>query len=98
VHLDVRDTKAYWVDWSRPGEPPKYDKPGMAADEGAGEVTDETPAPGADSTSAPLPDHGLHQDDTSPSSLHMDDQGVSPTLPPGSPEPHPTVPSEEPTE
>jgi uncharacterized protein YcbK (DUF882 family) len=41
VHLDVRDTKAYWVDRSRPGEPPEYDKPGVAADEGASEVPSE---------------------------------------------------------
>ncbi|MGO9837963.1 MAG: DUF882 domain-containing protein [Polyangiaceae bacterium] len=41
VHLDVRDTKAYWVDRSRPGEPPKYDKPGVAADEGARDVPTE---------------------------------------------------------
>jgi uncharacterized protein YcbK (DUF882 family) len=38
VHLDVRDTKAYWVDWSRAGEPPKYDKPGAGADEGTSDV------------------------------------------------------------
>jgi uncharacterized protein YcbK (DUF882 family) len=47
VHLDVRDTKAFWVDWSHPGEPPMYDKPDVAADESAGEVPDETPAEGA---------------------------------------------------
>jgi len=41
VHLDVRDTKASWVDWSRPGEPPKYDKPGTAADEGSSDVSDD---------------------------------------------------------
>jgi uncharacterized protein YcbK (DUF882 family) len=43
VHLDVRDTKAFWVDWSHPGEPPKYDKPDVAADEGTSDVpsTDE---------------------------------------------------------
>jgi len=45
VHLDVRDTKAYWVDWSHPGEPPKYDKPGVAADEGASDVPDDNPPP-----------------------------------------------------
>src|SRR5207237_6608331 len=28
VHLDVRETKASWVDRSHPGEPPLYDKPG----------------------------------------------------------------------
>lgn len=38
VHLDVRETKAYWVDWSHPGEPPKYDKPDVAADEGTSDV------------------------------------------------------------
>jgi uncharacterized protein YcbK (DUF882 family) len=48
VHLDVRDSKAYWVDWSHPGEPPKYDKPGVAADEGASDVPDESPAPPPD--------------------------------------------------
>lgn len=45
VHLDVRDTKAFWTDWSRPGEPPRYDKPGVAADEGASEVPDDNPPP-----------------------------------------------------
>jgi uncharacterized protein YcbK (DUF882 family) len=41
VHLDVRDTKVYWVDWSRPGEPPRYDKPGVAADEGTSDVPED---------------------------------------------------------
>ncbi len=41
VHLDVRETKAYWVDSSRPGEPPKYDRAGVEADEGASDVPEE---------------------------------------------------------
>ena len=41
VHMDVRDTKAYWVDWSEPGQPPKYDKPEGAADEGHSDVPAE---------------------------------------------------------
>ncbi len=45
VHLDVRDTKAYWVDWSHPGEAPQYEKPGVLADEGASDVPDEKAAP-----------------------------------------------------
>jgi uncharacterized protein YcbK (DUF882 family) len=49
VHLDVRDTKAFWTDWSRPGEPPQYDKPGVAADEGASEVPDDNPQPSGSS-------------------------------------------------
>lgn len=28
VHIDVRDKAVYWVDWSRPGEPPLYLPPG----------------------------------------------------------------------
>jgi uncharacterized protein YcbK (DUF882 family) len=28
VHVDVRDREVYWVDWSRPGEPPLYLPPG----------------------------------------------------------------------
>jgi uncharacterized protein YcbK (DUF882 family) len=42
VHLDVRDASAYWVDLSRPGEPPHYEKPASAADEGTSDVTTES--------------------------------------------------------
>lgn len=41
VHLDVRDTKTFWVDRSRPGEPPKYDSPDASADETASDVPGE---------------------------------------------------------
>jgi len=53
VHLDVRDTKAFWTDWSHPGEPPKYDKPGVAADEGTSDVVDDNPAPPASAEQRP---------------------------------------------
>jgi uncharacterized protein YcbK (DUF882 family) len=51
VHLDVRDTKTFWIDRSRPGEPPKYDSPDGAADETANDVPREgdRPATGDDS-------------------------------------------------
>jgi uncharacterized protein YcbK (DUF882 family) len=42
VHLDVRETKASWIDRSRPGEPPLYDKPGVTADEGTSDVPNES--------------------------------------------------------
>jgi uncharacterized protein YcbK (DUF882 family) len=55
VHLDVRDTKTYWVDWSRPGEPPRYDKAGVVADEGTSDVPDEkSPASTEGSTETPV--------------------------------------------
>ena len=54
VHLDARDSKAYWVDWSHPGEAPQYEKPGVQADEGASDVTDEkAPAAGTNAPAAP---------------------------------------------
>lgn len=31
VHFDVRDRQTYWVDWSRPGEAPRYQRRGEAA-------------------------------------------------------------------
>lgn len=41
VHLDVRDTKTFWIDRSRPGEPPKYDSPDGSADETTTDVPGE---------------------------------------------------------
>lgn len=40
VHLDVRSEKTYWVDYSRPGEPPRYAgaKGSIGADEAARDV------------------------------------------------------------
>jgi uncharacterized protein YcbK (DUF882 family) len=66
VHLDVRDTSSFWIDYSRPGEPPRYNAPNLDADEGtsdvgeeahvapAGETPDQSqPAPAADENAAP---------------------------------------------
>lgn len=45
VHLDARATPAYWIDYSKPGEAPRYDGPNVEADEGTSDVTDDaTPA------------------------------------------------------
>ncbi len=33
VHLDTRDTNAYWVDWARPGQAPIYRTPGSGPPE-----------------------------------------------------------------
>ena len=41
VHMDSRASSAYWIDYSRPGEPPKYDSPNPNVDEGTSDVTDE---------------------------------------------------------
>jgi uncharacterized protein YcbK (DUF882 family) len=54
VHLDVRTGKAYWVDYSHPGEAPHYDSPNAqhTADEAARDVE---PHPGAGDAGDPSP-------------------------------------------
>jgi uncharacterized protein YcbK (DUF882 family) len=45
VHIDVRDREVYWVDWSRPGEPPLYLPPGETPEQyDAGASTATSPA------------------------------------------------------
>jgi uncharacterized protein YcbK (DUF882 family) len=41
VHMDVRDQSTFWIDYSRPGEPPRYNAPGTGADEGTSDVQSE---------------------------------------------------------
>ena len=41
VHMDSRTSPAYWIDYSKPGEPPKYDQPNPNVDEGTSDVADE---------------------------------------------------------
>ncbi len=45
VHIDVRERAVYWVDWSRPGEPPLYLPPGETPEKyDAGTSTAASPA------------------------------------------------------
>ncbi len=45
VHIDVRDREVYWVDWSRPGEPPLYLPPGETPEQyDAGSSASASPA------------------------------------------------------
>ncbi len=56
VHLDVRAAPSYWVDFSRPGEAPRYGDGGVDPDEGASDVSDDNPLVGklgADDEDAP---------------------------------------------
>ncbi len=45
VHLDTRAANAFWIDYSKAGEKPRYHAPGVEADEGVGDV-DEASTPG----------------------------------------------------
>jgi uncharacterized protein YcbK (DUF882 family) len=51
VHLDVRSASAFWIDFSRPGEPPRYNAPNVDADEGTSDVSEEVHGP--ESTASP---------------------------------------------
>ncbi len=57
VHLDTRTTPAFWIDYSKPGEPPRYNSPNVEADEGTSDVTEEShlPDPTPDPTPTPTP-------------------------------------------
>jgi uncharacterized protein YcbK (DUF882 family) len=51
VHMDVREKSSFWIDYSRPGEPPRYNAPNLDADEGTSDVGEEAhmaPAPADD--------------------------------------------------
>jgi uncharacterized protein YcbK (DUF882 family) len=45
VHLDVRIMPVFWIDYSKPGEPPRYNSPTVDADEGTSDVGEEVHAP-----------------------------------------------------
>jgi uncharacterized protein YcbK (DUF882 family) len=38
VHMDVRESSAFWIDYSKPGEPPRYNAANVDADEGTSDV------------------------------------------------------------
>jgi uncharacterized protein YcbK (DUF882 family) len=64
VHMDVREKSSFWIDFSRPGEPPRYNAPNLDADEGTSDVGEEAhlspagdaPAPSAPAASPPPSD------------------------------------------
>ena len=100
VHLDVRTSPAYWIDYSRPGEPPRYNSPNVEADEGTSDVGNEmkaAPADGETSTapqdsSAPPAMNGESPATAQPSALPTQipppaqpQNGVPPTLQTGTP-------------
>ena len=60
VHLDVRPTRASWIDWSRPGEAPRYLKPGeLPEDDAVDIVVDDDPKLGEANTVSTLSSNTL---------------------------------------
>lgn len=54
VHMDARESSAFWIDYSKPGEPPRYNAPNVEADEGTSDVHGGSPSPAAN-TPPPAP-------------------------------------------
>ena len=57
VHMDARDQSAFWIDYSKPGEAPRYNAPDSGADEGTSDVAEGpgTDAPAPEGAPAPAP-------------------------------------------
>jgi hypothetical protein len=53
VHMDVREKSAFWIDYSKPGEPPRYNAPNLDADEGTSDVGEEARMPSPPASDAP---------------------------------------------
>ena len=89
VHLDVRTSPAYWIDYSKPGEAPRYNSPNVDADEGTSDVGDELHPPAVMGDGEAIPPQPL---DPSMPGLPS---GVPAPTEPTTPSPTPsTVPSQ----
>jgi uncharacterized protein YcbK (DUF882 family) len=60
VHMDARTSSVFWVDYSRPGEPPRYNAANVDADEGTSDVGEEArvPPPSQDEDGLPEAESG----------------------------------------
>ena len=55
VHMDARDQSAFWIDYSKPGEAPRYNAPDANADEGTSDVHNDGSSPATTTPSADSP-------------------------------------------
>ena len=92
VHLDARTTPAFWIDYSRPGEPPRYNDPNVEADEGTSDVGADvlTSSDGKDSDTAntapeKTDEKGATESTERPTKADDKASPAIPTLPPATP-------------
>jgi uncharacterized protein YcbK (DUF882 family) len=81
VHLDVRDRPAFWIDYSKPGEPPRYSVANADADEGTSDVSEEPRAMTDEAAAAirtPAPTAATPSNDNAPPTLLPRDENDSP--------------------
>jgi uncharacterized protein YcbK (DUF882 family) len=55
VHMDVRANNAFWIDYAKPGEPPRYNAANVEADEGTSDVQGGAATTPSDSSSTTTP-------------------------------------------
>jgi uncharacterized protein YcbK (DUF882 family) len=76
VHMDARESPAFWIDYSKPGEPPRYNAPNVDADEGTSDVQGD-PHPAANTAPeapAPAPAPAATESDPPPATKPSDAQ------------------------
>ena len=80
VHMDVRESSAFWIDYSKPGEPPRYNAANVDADEGTSDVHGDS-QPSANTAppeTTPEPPPGsetpTNESDTPPATKSSDDE------------------------
>lgn len=98
VHLDVRTGKAYWVDYSGPGEAPRYQKGGKGkVDESARDVDgpDENGSPGTQGgAKQPTENKPVTPDVAAPKAPPRATPGLKTPTPPKADSPTPPSPGE----
>lgn len=77
VHMDTRESSAFWIDYSKPGEPPRYNAANVEADEGTSDVHgDAHPAantpPPAPVQEEPTPSSSPNESDPPPATKPTD--------------------------
>ena len=96
VHMDTRDTSAFWIDYSRPGEAPRYNSANVDADEGTSDVGEEShvtpPAPDAPTESLPPPGTSGDAEPEAPAPSEVAPHPAAPTASPASPAPDAPAP------
>lgn len=68
IHLDVRRTNAYWVDWSEPGQPPMLRKPAEPRNDAEAKPGEVAQADG-ERSQPPAPDDGQPPIDDAPEAI-----------------------------
>jgi hypothetical protein len=93
VHMDARSSQAFWIDYSRPGEAPRYDAPNAEADDSTSDVAEETDA----STMAKSPanaaaPHDEDEPNAAPAAASPSVAAEPSPVPLATPKPAPSVP------